>query len=78
MSYLAKEGYSPQYGARPLKRLIQTKILNSVASLIIGKGIVKGGTVTIGVKNGEFVFDVKKGRRGSLIAENMVVADSVS
>ena len=78
MSYLAKEGYSPQYGARPLKRLIQTKILNSVASLIIGKGIVKGGTVTIGVKNGEFVFDVKKGRRGSLIAENMVAADSVS
>ena len=26
--YLAKEGYSPQYGARPLKRVIQNKILN--------------------------------------------------
>ena len=30
--YLAKEGYNPQYGARPLKRLIQTKILTPVAN----------------------------------------------
>jgi ATP-dependent Clp protease ATP-binding subunit ClpB len=47
--YLAKEGYSPQYGARPLKRLIQNKILTPVASMIISKGIMKGGVVTIGI-----------------------------
>ena len=28
MEYLAKEGFNPQYGARPLKRVIQNKILN--------------------------------------------------
>ena len=39
ISYLVKEGYNPQYGARPLKRLIQDKILNSVASLMISRGV---------------------------------------
>lgn len=35
LEYLAKEGYNPHYGARPLNRLIQTKILNQIASFII-------------------------------------------
>jgi ATP-dependent Clp protease ATP-binding subunit ClpB len=69
---LAREGYNPQYGARPLRRLIQSKILNQVASLIISKGIVRGGIVTVDVKNNEFTFDVKKGRKGSLIEESMI------
>ena len=72
IEFLGKEGYNPQYGARPLRRLIQSKILNQVASLIISKGIVRGGTVTVDVKNNEFVFDVKKGKRGSLIEESMI------
>ena len=63
-AYLAKEGYNPQYGARPLKRLIQNKILNPVASLIIGRGIDKGGTVSLAMKRGEIIFTVKKGRTG--------------
>ncbi len=70
--FLAKEGYSPQYGARPLKRFIQTKILNPVASLIISKGIMKGGTVSIDLRGDEFTFDIKKGRKGSFIAENII------
>lgn len=45
--YLAKEGYSPQYGARPLKRLIQTKILTPIANLMISKGIMRGGRVYV-------------------------------
>jgi ATP-dependent Clp protease ATP-binding subunit ClpA len=64
MSYLAKEGYNPHYGARPLKRLIQNKILTPVASLMISQGVTKGGTVNVGIKNGEFTFDVKKKKRG--------------
>jgi ATP-dependent Clp protease ATP-binding subunit ClpB len=65
--YLAKEGYNPQYGARPLKRVIQNKILNPVASLIISKGILKGGTVFVSVKDNDLVFDIKKGRGGAII-----------
>ncbi len=72
IEFLAREGYNPQYGARPLRRLIQSKILNQVASLIISKGLLRGGIVTVDVKNNEFTFDVKKGKRGSLIEESMI------
>lgn len=75
---LAKEGYNPQYGARPLRRLIQSKILNQVASLIISKGIVRGGIVVVDAKNNEFTFDVKKGRKGSLIEESMLPTEPVA
>lgn len=61
--YLAKEGYNPQYGARPLKRLIQNKILTQVANLIISKGLKEGGTVYVSIKNGEFNFEVKSGSK---------------
>lgn len=69
---LAEEGYNPQYGARPLKRLIQNKILTPVASLMISKGVSKGGAITVDVKKGEFTFEVKKGRKGSLWTESMI------
>ncbi len=76
LDYLAQEGYNPQYGARPLKRLIQTKILNPVASMIISRSITKGGSVIIGLKNGssssadkELTFEIKKGKKGSIIEE---------
>ena len=59
--HLAKEGYNPQYGARPLKRLIQTKILTSVANMMVSRGVMEGGSVSVDVKDGEFTFDVRKG-----------------
>ena len=58
--YLATEGYNPHYGARPLNRLIQTKILNPVASYIIGNGVKKGDTVLVSVKNKELIIETKK------------------
>ncbi|MFA6050944.1 MAG: hypothetical protein WC761_07215, partial [Candidatus Paceibacterota bacterium] len=72
MTYLGKEGYNPQYGARPLKRLIQNKILNPVANLIIGQGVSKGGVISVDVKNNELTFDVKKGRKGSIIGTDFI------
>lgn len=60
MEYLAREGYNPQYGARPLKRLIQNKILTPVASMMISAGVMEGGVVAVGVRGKEFIFDVKK------------------
>ena len=72
LSYLASEGYSPQYGARPLKRLIQTKILTPIASLMISKGLSKGGSISVDMKGGELTFNVKKGRNGSFVANSFV------
>jgi len=61
IEHLAKEGYNPQYGARPLKRLIQTKILTPVANLMVARGVLEGGSVSVDIKNNEFTFDVRKG-----------------
>jgi len=44
---LAKEGYEPSYGARPLRRLIQSAIENQVALLLISKQFVPGDTILI-------------------------------
>ena len=64
LEYLAKEGYDPKFGARPLRRLIQSKILTPVANMMVGEGMLQGGTVNVCMKKGELVFDVKKtGRR---------------
>jgi ATP-dependent Clp protease ATP-binding subunit ClpB len=64
LAHLGKEGYSPQYGARPLKRLIQNKILTPLASLMISEGVLSGGTVKVDVgKDGALSFDVKKAPR---------------
>ncbi|MFA6551987.1 MAG: AAA family ATPase [Candidatus Paceibacterota bacterium] len=60
LAYISKEGYNPQYGARPLKRLIQNKILTPVATMMISKGIEKGGTIVVGLKgDSELSFEVK-------------------
>ncbi|HEY4499215.1 MAG TPA: AAA family ATPase [Candidatus Paceibacterota bacterium] len=76
LTYLGKEGYNPQYGARPLKRLIQTKLLNPIASLMISKGIVRGGSIVVSLKNSELSFEVKKGRKGAII-EEMPVSEPI-
>ena len=78
LSYLVKEGYNPHYGARPLNRLIQNKILNPVASYIIGNGVKKGDTVVVSVKNNELVIEKKKdhtGVRASKIKSNIKVRE---
>lgn len=62
LEYLAKEGYDPKFGARPLKRLIQSKILTPVASMMVSQGMLQGGSVAVSMKNGGFHFDVKKKR----------------
>ncbi|TSC71214.1 MAG: ATP-dependent Clp protease ATP-binding subunit ClpB [Parcubacteria group bacterium Gr01-1014_49] len=58
--WLADKGYNPQYGARPLRRTIQDKILTPLASLMVGQGVMEGGTVTVSIKNDEPHFEVKK------------------
>lgn len=68
LDMLGKEGYNPQYGARPLKRLIQEKILNPVATMMISNKILTGGTVMVDIVNGELTFDVKKGRRSGAVS----------
>lgn len=60
IEYLAEKGYDPQFGARPLNRLIQTVLLNKLANMIISGDLTSGNTVVIDMKKDEMVFEVKK------------------
>jgi len=60
LQFIATAGYDPHYGARPLNRVIQTKILNPIATCIISNGITKGDTVRVTVKNDDLVIEAKK------------------
>ncbi|TQK69279.1 MULTISPECIES: ATP-dependent chaperone ClpB [unclassified Nocardioides] len=46
-AWLAETGYDPAYGARPLRRLIQTAIGDPLARLLIGGEVTDGGSVTV-------------------------------
>ena len=58
IAQLAKDGYDPVYGARPLRRLIQTAIENPIALAIISKKFVPGDTIVIDYSDNtnEFFF----------------------
>lgn len=50
---VAKEGYDPHYGARPLVRLIQEKVKKPLSKEILFGALSKGGVVTVGDKSGQ-------------------------
>lgn len=54
--WLAKKGYDPQMGARPLKRLIQTALLDPLALDILDGKIAEGSTVNIGAEKDALTF----------------------
>jgi len=58
--WLAKEGFDPQFGARPLKRLIQTQIENPISGKIIASEIGRGDGVKVDVLRNKLIFDPVK------------------
>ena len=58
---LVNEGYDPTYGARPLKRTIQRRVLDPLAMRVLDGQFVEGQTVAIDAARGELVFE----KRGS-------------
>lgn len=58
---LAEDGYDPVYGARPLRRLIQTAIENPIALQIISKAFIAGDTITVDYDDAKQDFSFVKG-----------------
>ena len=56
--WLAKKGYDPQYGARPLSRLIQNQIKDVLADRILFGNLEKGGDVQVGLDGDNLTFDI--------------------
>jgi len=57
---IAREGFDPVYGARPLKRALQREVQNPLAVRILEGEFKDGDTILVDVKDGGTVFSVKK------------------
>ncbi|MGV8878861.1 MAG: ATP-dependent chaperone ClpB [Sphingobacteriaceae bacterium] len=56
LDWLAQLGYDPQYGARPLKRVIQKRILNELSKQILAGKVDKDSKIKLDVFDNQFVF----------------------
>jgi ATP-dependent Clp protease ATP-binding subunit ClpB len=54
--YLAREGYDPVYGARPLKRAIQRLVQDPLARRLLEGEFQEGDRIRVGLQSGEIVF----------------------
>ena len=58
LKLLAKEGYDPDMGARPLRRLLQTKVEDRLAEMLLREEVGAGDQLKIGVSSGQLKFEV--------------------
>ena len=56
---IIENGYDPVYGARPLKRYLQSKVETLIAKTMIANDLQPGNTIQIGAMNGDFTVKIK-------------------
>ncbi|MGF1459661.1 MAG: ATP-dependent chaperone ClpB [Leptolyngbyaceae cyanobacterium] len=59
IDHIAKVGYDPVYGARPLKRAIQKELENPIATKILEDAFPEGGTIQVSLQNGKLTFSCR-------------------
>lgn len=58
LKLLAKEGYDPEMGARPLRRILQTRVEDHLSELLLAGELKTGQSLKVGVKAGKLKFEV--------------------
>ncbi|GIV17205.1 MAG: hypothetical protein KatS3mg022_2640 [Armatimonadota bacterium] len=53
---LAAEGFDPVYGARPLKRVLQKRVMDAIAMKLLAGEFAEGDHIVVDAQNGELVF----------------------
>ena len=61
---IAEEGWDPSFGARPLKRVIQQRIENALASRLLAGEVSENDRVTVDSQGRSFVFEVEGASKG--------------
>lgn len=56
VDFIATIGFDPQFGARPIKRVIQKNLLNELSKMILEEKVDKNSTIIVDEKNGKLVF----------------------
>ncbi|SIM67197.1 ATP-dependent Clp protease ATP-binding subunit [Micromonospora cremea] len=64
VDWLAEHGYQPEFGARPLRRVIQREVDNHLSRMLLESAISPGQKVTVDAREGALTFDVTAGERG--------------
>jgi ATP-dependent Clp protease ATP-binding subunit ClpB len=59
IDYIAKVGFDPQFGARPIKRVIQKSVLNELSKIILAEKVDKAAVILVDEKNGVLAFKNK-------------------
>jgi ATP-dependent Clp protease ATP-binding subunit ClpB len=59
VKWIAHLGYDPQFGARPVKRVIQKQLLNELSKQILAGNLIKEGTIHIDMKDDKLIFSNK-------------------
>ncbi|MCR5014075.1 MAG: AAA family ATPase [Bacteroidales bacterium] len=54
---IARQSYDPQYGARPVKRMMQRELLNELSRMILADEVDKTKPITVKVRDGRLVFE---------------------
>lgn len=60
LKYLIEKGYDPEYGARPLRRLIEQEIEDRISEEMLAGNIENGCSIVLSFKNNDLVLNVKK------------------
>ena len=58
---ISEEGYDPEFGARPLRRVIQRRVDNELAGMVLGGSLNPGDKVVAGAEEGLLTLDVMEG-----------------
>jgi ATP-dependent Clp protease ATP-binding subunit ClpC len=64
IDWLAEHGYQPEFGARPLRRVIQREVDNHLSRMLLESAISPGQKVIVDARDGALTFDVTAGERG--------------
>ena len=56
IDYLAKKGFDPQFGARPVKRVIQKEVLNKLSKEILSGELKRDAVILLDASDGKLVF----------------------
>jgi ATP-dependent Clp protease ATP-binding subunit ClpB len=59
VDFIAMIGYDPQFGARPIKRVIQKNLVNELSKMILEEKVDKNSVIVVDEKNGKLVFTNK-------------------
>ena len=59
VDYIARVGFDPQFGARPIKRVIQKNVLNELSKIILQEKVNKDSVIVVDEKNGALIFKNK-------------------